>query len=345
MSENVVPPLPPAVVIHEMAYGLGAAAAVQAAANLGIADLIGDEPVGVAELAGKIGADADAMARLLRALTVHGVFRETTASTYAHTELSLLLRDDAEGSRRDMVRLAGAPWAWRLWPKLAEAVRTGTGMFEPTYGKNLWAHLAEDPSEFTLLFDRAMTAGNSLTAGPVADALDLTGVGLVADIGGGQGKLLRTVLRRHPDVAGVLFDLPSAIAEVDPELTGAGELAGRCRVVPGDCLREIPIAADVYLLKHVLHMWDDDTAVAVLRNVVTAARPGSRVVIVEQLLDRSPAARVAATIDLLMLLLTGGKERGEADFRELLDRAGLRFDGVTATGTILHLVTGTVRDA
>lgn len=338
MAEGTPAPLR----LHALAYSLGVSAAVTAAARLGLADALGERPLPVAELATAVGADTEALGQLLRALACHGVFREETDGVYAHTELSRLLRSGAPGGRRAMALLAGAPFAWRIWSRLDDAVRTGRGVFPEEYGTTLFTHLHEAEPELGALFDQAMARSGETTAVSVADTVDLTGTGVLADIGGGRGTLLRLLLERHPDMHGVLFDLEQVVAGADAALRPGGALAGRCTLTAGDCHAGIPVKADTYLLKGVVHMWNDDTALAVLRTLARGAPPGARVVLAEQVLDMTATPEIATVMNLLMLVSQGGRERTGREFRDLFERAGLEFRGITPTGSVVHLVEGTV---
>jgi len=328
----------PAVQLHALANSLGLAAALHAAVRLGVADVLGDAPLDAKELAVLVDADPDALHRLLRALAAHGVFERHGDRSYGHNDLSRPLRRDQPGSRADMVLLAGASWAWQVWPRLDEAVRTGKTVFPDLFGTDLFGYLSTVDPVGGALFDRAMSAGSDLTGRAVADTLQMTGVRRFADIGGGQGALVRQLLDAHSDVDAVLFDLPKVVAQPVPELTGRGRLADRCYIVSGDCRRAVPVSADLYLLKHVLHMWDDAEAVAVLRAVAVGADAGARVVVVEQLLDRAAHVGIAALLDLLMLLNLGGRERTEDEFAALFAEAGLEYVGSTPTATPVCLI-------
>lgn len=328
--------------LHALSYSLGLTAAVTAAARLGLADVLGEEPLSLAELAERAGAQREPLGQLMLALACHGVFRVTADGAYAHSEMSRLLRSDEPGSRRAMALLAGAPFAWRIWGRLDEAVRSGTHVFRDTYGKELFAHLHEDEPELGELFGRAMAKNGEATAAAVTRALDLAETATVADIGGGHGTLLKAVLETRPAVQGVLFDLPEVTARAHPELAGPGSLADRCRIVSGDCHQDVPVTADVYVLKGVLHMWNDDTAVEVLRRIGRHAPAGARIVVAEQILDVAESAHVASVMNLLMLVSQGGRERTTGEFEELFARAGLTFRGVTPTGSVVHLLEAVV---
>ncbi|NUR82698.1 MAG: methyltransferase [Nonomuraea sp.] len=339
MTTAPPPPFPDAAM--QIMSGMRYSAAAQAAAKLRIADALGEEPMDPGDLAKTVGADPDAFARLMRALGAIGIFTATGDGRYAHNEASRSLRSDAPDAAYQMALLAGSEWSWVVWHRLAEAVRTGDNAFVLHYGKSSHEYFTQDDTEVGLLFHRAMTAISEATNVPVLAALDLTGVKSVADVGGGQGSLLRAVLEANPDITGTLFDTDQALSEIRPELR-AGPLAGRVSVVAGDFHQEVPVSADLYLLKHVLHVWDDDTAVNILRNVTAGAPSGARVVSVEHLVADGPLLKLAAYLDLLMMLVTGGRERTEAEFAALFERAGLRMRGITKTASPERLIEATV---
>lgn len=327
--------------LRELGMSLGFAGALRAAVRLHVPDAIGDKPCTAEELAPRIGAHAGTLERLLRALSVHGVLEELDERRFGHTELSRLLREDEPGGMRFIVLWATAPWTWEAWPRLEEAVRTGENVFEPLYGRDFFGYLAEDDPEAAQTFDRAMTQSSRITSAPVADALDLTGVTGVVDIGGGQGHLLRTLMKRHPAVHGTLFDLPTVVPGA---LEGLRELerAGRCTITGGDCRETLPDGLDLYIFKNVLE-WDDESTLAALRNVVTHGGPGARVSLVQNLIEDSSEIKVTTAMDLFLLLNVGGKKHTAAGLAALFDRAGLRFDGYRPVpGTSLHVVEGGV---
>ncbi|MEV0804794.1 methyltransferase [Micromonospora sp. NPDC050200] len=328
--------------LHEMAHSLGVTAALVAAAKLGIADAIAEEPVHADDLAKRVQAHPEALRQLMRALVTRGVFEEVSDHVYGHTPLSVALRADTPGSRRPWVLLAGAAFSWQVWSKLDDAVRTGASVFPDLYGKDMFAHLSEDEPELSALFDRAAATSTAAIAEALAAALHLGSATTVADIGGGQGKLVRALLERHPDLRAVLFDTPRVLIDVDPALCGNGALAGRCSIVAGDVWQEVPVRADVYVIKGVLHMWNDDQAAAALSSIRRSAPPGARIMVIEQLVGASSAPGITTIIDLLMLATQGGKERTAREFRALFERAGLEFAGTTPTGPMNHLIEAVV---
>jgi hypothetical protein len=311
-------------------YGKEISGAVVAAAQLRLADSVEDPATEVGTLATAVQADPDALLRLMRALTMLGIFRKVGERSFAHTDLSRLLRSGAPEGFLDMVLLEGAGWSWAMSSRTAEAVRTGGAIFPAVYGKDLFTYFAEDDPVAGTMFDKAMTALNEASIPGVTEALDLTGVNTVADVGGGQGSLLRALLLANPGLHGVLLDVEHALAEAHADLR-EGDLAARCQLVVADCTQSVPTSADVYLLRHVLHMWDDDTAVQVLRNCAEHAGPGARVVVIEQLLQEDSGDPSIALLDLHMLAIGGGRTRTAGDFARLVERAGLKFQGVSGS--------------
>ncbi|MET8745875.1 methyltransferase [Streptomyces sp. NPDC004728] len=326
----------PVTALRELSLASAAPAALRAAVRTGVADALGETPVPVGELARTLQVDAAVLLRLLRNLRCYGVFDET-ADGIVHTPTSRLLREDHPQRLKYWVQWVTEPWVWELWPDLEAAVRTGRGHFEERYGEEFFAHLHKKWQDSTEVFNKSQTELSTLTSAAIAESLDLSDVKTFADVGGGRGYTLATILEANPHLHGTLVDLPAAIADPDPRLRTDGALAGRSRVVAGDCLRDIPAEADVYQFKSILE-WDDERTVTALRNAVRAGRPGSRVLIVTNLIDDSPEVRYATGIDLLFLLNTNGRRHTRQGVAELVERAGLRLEGVAPAGLLLHVV-------
>ncbi|SDW71276.1 C-methyltransferase [Amycolatopsis xylanica] len=340
--ENTETVVPEAVLrMRELAHSAVCAAAIRAAARLGVPDALGDTPATAAALASEVDADADALARLLRALSSYGVFAEEPDGRFAHTTMSRLLREDAPRGLKYNALWATEPWSWEVLPRLEEAVRTGKGVFEGLHGKQFFDYLHDGVPESAEVFDKAMTQSSLLSARAIADALDLGGVTTVADIAGGQGRVLATLLERHPSLRGILFDLPEVVAGADPRLREGGAFGGRVRLVGGDCRRSVPGDADVYLLKNILEM-DDERTVEILRTVAAAGRPGSRVVVLENLIDGSPELKFTTAMDLLLLLNVGGRKHTKDGLVALMEKAGLVVGECRAVNSYLHLFESTI---
>ncbi|MFC8518346.1 methyltransferase [Streptomyces sp. NPDC057257] len=322
--------------LRKLALAAGQAAALRAAAQLGVADALGDEPATAAQLATAVNAEPGTLDRLLRALTTHGVFA-AQGERYVHTATSRLLRTDTPRSLRDMVLWATEPWTWSVWPQLADAVRTGKGVFAEVHGKDFFTYLYEDAPDSAEVFNRAMTQASRLSSQSIAEALDIHGPVTVVDVAGGHGDLLTTILGEDSEVRGVLFDLPGALDDVDPRLREGGLFGDRASLVTGDCREAVPVAADVFILKNVLE-WDDESTVATLRNVAGAAGPGGRVVVIENLVDGSPETGFTTTMDLLLLLNVNGRKHLRQSLLRLVAEAGLVVTDVHPVGPYLHMI-------
>jgi C-methyltransferase len=331
----------PVTTLRELALAAAAPAALRAAIRIGVAEEVGDTPVPVDQLAKTLEVDAGVLERLLRNLGCYGIFADTVDGVM-HTSTSALLREDHPRSLKYWVLWVTEPWTWELWPHLEDAVRGGgQDLFEGRYGTDFFAHLHKEWPESTEVFNRSQTELSRITSATIADTLDLSDARTVADVGGGRGYNLATLLEHNPHLEGVLVDLPAAVANVDPRLRPGGALAARARVLAGDCLEKIPVEADVYIFKSILE-WDDERTVTALRNAAAAGRPGSRVLVITNLVDDSPEIRYATGIDLLFLLNTNGKRHTMKGVTRLVERAGLRLDGVSPIKPLLHLVSASI---
>ncbi|MBL1105970.1 methyltransferase [Streptomyces sp. 5-8] len=321
--------------LRELVFGAACAAAVRAAARLGVADALGDAPMTVESLAAAVRTEPKPLRRLLRALSCYGVFAERPDGTFAHTEMSRLLRVDDPNSLRDISLWCTEPWTWDAWPKLDHAVRTGRNVVEELYGKEFFDYLNEDAPESADVFNRAMTTSSEQSARDVAALLDLSGSKSVADLGGGQGHVVASLLDKYPAMRGYLLDLPRVVENALPRLREDGDLADRMCIVPGDIREAVPVEADVYIIKNILE-WDDESTARLLRNVVGAGGPGARVVVIENLVDDTPSMRFSTAMDLLLLLNVGGAKHTTDSMTGRLRAAGLEVGDVQPVNPYLH---------
>jgi C-methyltransferase len=326
---------PPPMRLRELAFGAACAAALRAAARLGVPDALGDSPMTVEDLAAAVKAEPRPLRRLLRALSCYGVFAERPDGTFAHTDMSRLLREDDPHSLRNITLWCTEPWTWDAWPMLDEAMRTGRNVVEDLYGKEFFTYLNEDAPESAAVFNRAMTTSSEQSARDVAALLDLSGSTSVADIGGGQGHVVASLLDKYPTMHGMLLDLPRVVENAVPRLREGGDLADRARVVPGDVRAAVPVKADVYIIKNILE-WDDDSTARTLRNVIEAGGPGTRVVVIENLVDDTPSMRFSTAMDLLLLLNVGGAKHTTDSMVGRLTEAGLVIDDIRPVNPYLH---------
>ncbi|WP_435131947.1 methyltransferase [Actinacidiphila sp. bgisy144] len=321
--------------LREIVFGAACAASVRAAARLGLPDALGEIPATAEELAERLDVAPEPLRRLLRALACYGVFAEAADGRFTHTGMSRLLREDTPGSLHHIALWCTEPWTWDAWPRLDDAVRSGRDVFADLYGKSFFEYLHTDAADSARVFDRAMTSSSRQAARDLAAYVDLTGVRSVVDIGGGQGLALAGLLEKAPGLHGTLLDLPDVVAHADPRLREGGALADRVRLVPGDCRTAIPVRADLYVLKNILE-WDDASTRATLRNVIAAAEPGARVLVIENLVDDSPSMRFTTAMDLLLLLNVGGAKHTRASMTALMEEAGLPVEAVRPINPHLH---------
>ncbi|WP_290062363.1 methyltransferase [Amycolatopsis solani] len=336
IQEEDIPGHDAVIGVRELALGAAGASALRAAARIGVAEALGSRPRTAADLAGELGVDPEVLGRVLRALEQYGVFARTPEG-YVHTPSSRLLREDDPRSLKFYVQWVTEPWTWELWPHLDAATRAGRGGFDERYGADFFTHLHRTWPESATVFDRAQTELSRLAADAVADALDLRGVGTLADVAGGRGYTLATLLERNPQLHGTLLDLPPVVAEADGRLRDGGPLASRARLVGGDCLEEIPVEADVYLFKNILE-WADEKSVAAVRNAARAGRGDSRFLVITNLIDGSPEIRFTTGTDLLFLLNSDGRKHTKETITKVVRDAGLRVVGMRPVNSYLHLL-------
>ncbi|MGW2234529.1 methyltransferase [Streptomyces sp. NPDC001759] len=326
---------PPSMRLRELAFGAACAAALRAAARLGVADALGDDPMAAEDLAAAVKSEPGPLRRLLRALSCYGVFAERPDGTFAHTDVSRLLREDDPHSLRAIALWCTEPWTWDAWPKLDEAVRSGRNVVQDLYGKEFFQYLNEDAPESAHVFNRAMTTSSKQSAKEVAELLDLSGSSSVADIGGGQGHVVASLLEKYPSMHGTLLDLPQVVENADPRLREGGALADRVQILGGDCRVSVPVRADTYIIKNILE-WDDESTARLLRNVRETGGPGTRVVVIENLVDDTPSMRFSTGMDLLLLLNVGGAKHTTESMVSRITAAGLVIDDISPVNPYLH---------
>ncbi|NKY89387.1 methyltransferase [Nocardia veterana] len=303
--------------------------AIHAAAALGIADELAAGPLPGPELARRVGADEDALRRLLRLLISHGVFTQRRDGRYALTPPARALRRDASASLRDAALFFGSATHRAHWTHVVDAVRSGDPVWPQLDGMTFFEYVRGD-RQFGALFDRAMTSIGSLTTEALFAAYDFGRFGTVVDVGGGEGALLAEILSRAPGTRGVLFDLPDVADSAARRFSTAG-LDDRVDITHGSFFESVPEGGDAYLLKHVLHDWPDDRAVQILRAVRAAMRPAARLVVVEIVLPQHDRPHPGKYIDLEMLINSGGRERSAEEYRKLLARGGFALTRIAET--------------
>jgi O-methyltransferase domain len=323
------------VTLDRMIEGYKDTQFVAVAARLGIADLLSDGPLTSDELADATGSNPDALYRVLRVLAVRGIFAELPGRRFAITPISDLLRKQHPASRREVAVFDAGPW-YRAYGSLGQTVATGENAFRHVHGVSLFEYLADHPDE-ARMFDRRMTTFSSVEIPQIIEAYDFSRARTVVDVGGGEGRLLSAILEAHPTLRGVIFDQPHVVGGAEHGLRERG-LADRCTIAGGNFFESVPAAADIYLLKWIIHDWEDEDAVKILANCARAMDPAGRVVLVEVVIGAANSGDDGPLLDVHMMVLPGGTERTEAEFAQLFAAAGLRLTRVIVTSGMMCLL-------
>lgn len=330
---------PAAAAVFELVNGAWVAQAIQVAAELGIADALTEEPLPLDDLADRVGADPDALRRLMRALISRGVFRQRRDGRYDLTALANALRSDARFSMYGWARVVGSPQHREHWSLLLESVKSGKAILPQLRGKEAFEYLRDEPELAKILHD-AMTTLSDLTAAAIVAGYNFGLYRTIVDVGGGQGSLLSTILAATQNTRGVLYDLPEVAAGA-PALLRQRGVGDRVRVEGGSFFDSVPSGGDAYVLKSIIHDWPDVQAVAILRNVRVAAGADAMVLLVEMVLPEHDRDFAGKWVDLEMLLQANGRERAPAEYRDLLRQAGFRMTRVVQTASPFSVVEAT----
>jgi hypothetical protein len=328
---------PPQAQLGQMITGYWTSQAIYAAAKFGIADLLSRGPRPIDELAGATGTKPELLYRLLRALASIGIFAEEHGKRFALTPLAELLRSDVPGSQRSMALMMGDDH-YRAWGNLVDTIRTGDNAYEKIFGKPIFDDLAEHP-EKARIFDDAMTGIHGRETGAIVQAYDFSGIAVMADIGGGNGSKITAILQKYTDMRGILFDLPHVIERARTHIEAAG-LGDRCRLVSGDFFQSVPGGADTYLMRHIIHDWDDEKSLVILRNCHAVMSAGSKLLLVESVIPPGNGPFMGKFLDLTMMLIPGGKERTEEEYRQLYERAGFELVRIVPTRCDVSVIEG-----
>lgn len=330
-------PRPPQQQLAQMLTGYWVSQALYVAAKLGLADLLKDGSRTADDLAAATQAHPRSLYRLLRALASVGVFTEGDDGRFSLTAVADCLRRDVPGSQWALAVMAGEEH-YAAYGELLHSIRTGTTGFEKVYGAPIFDFLSKRPEQ-ARIFDRAMESVHGRETGAMIDAYDFAGVGVLADVGGGNGSVLTAVLKNYPAMRGLLYDLPGVAERARANIEAAG-LADRCQVISGSFFESVPTAADAYLLRHIIHDWDDEKAAAILRNVHRAMGAGGKLLVIEIVVPPGNEPSFGKLMDLTMLVIPGGEERTAEEYRRLYEAAGFRLTRIVPTSTEVCVIEG-----
>jgi hypothetical protein len=332
-STNGAPALPPPIVLNTMMAGYWISRAIYAAAALGVADRLAAGPSRVGDLAKAIGAHEESLYRLLRALASVGVFTETEPRKFALTPMAGCLQT-GPGSLRSLSMFDHLQYV--AFEDIVHSVKTGKTAFEHRHGQGLFEYLEKHPED-ARTFDEGMSGFVNNNAAAVVASYDFSGFGTIVDVGGGLGLLLGMILKANLKARGVLLDLPHVADRAKKSIADAG-LSPRCEVVGGDFFKSVPSNGDAYLMASILHDWDDDRSVAILKACRQAAPKTAKVLLVEMVIPPGDSPFFGKLLDLNMLVVLGGRERTEAEYRDLLSAGGFQLTRIVATPALASVV-------
>lgn len=328
---------PPQAQLLQMIAGKATTQLIFVAAKLGIADVLNDRPKSIDDLADATGTHAPTLYRVLRALAGLGVFVETDPRYFALTPMGELLQTDTTGSLRDFAILFGSDWHNSAWSTLLHSVRTGEPALDHTVGMELFEYLHAHPEKFEV-FNNAMTALSRQDAVAISHAYDFSNFDTIVDVGGGHGLLLAEILKANPATHGVLLEVPQVAEGARATMEEAGVL-DRCVIVEGDFFERVPEGADAYILKLIIHDWDDEQARRILENCRAAMPADGTLLVANAVIPPGNDPYIGKLVDIEMLVMTpGGRERTEAEFEQLLAEAGFELTRTIPTPSYLYIL-------
>ncbi|MDQ2973775.1 MAG: acetylserotonin O-methyltransferase [Acidobacteriota bacterium] len=330
--------VPPSVAMLQMISGFWISRAIYIVAKLGLADHLRDGHKTADELAAVTGTHAPSLYRVLRALASVGVFAEDAKRAFALTPLSETLCTDAPGSLRAFATVELGEEHYPAWGELLHSVKTGEIAFDHAFGMPVWKFFEQNP-ENAKTFNDAMTGMTLAVNDAVLNSYDLSSISKIVDVGGGHGSLIASILKANPQMKGVLFDAPSVAEGAQGRIEVEG-IADRCEVVAGDFFQSVPGGGDAYILKWIIHDWDDERSNTILRNCHRAMTENGKLLLVEAVVPRGSEPHFSKFIDLNMLVMTGGRERTENEYRMLLETSGFKLTSIIPTESPMSVIEG-----
>lgn len=328
--------VPSAVAVFEKAQGFWISKAIGVACDFGIADYLLSGSKSIEEIAREVNADEKALYRLLRALSSEGIFKEEQGKVFSNTPLSKALAD-TPGSMKNMIRHQLNQTNWEIIGQLGYSIKTGNCSSKEILGTDIFTHLKKNP-EKNEMYNLAMSETSALASAAFLAAYSFNKSGVIVDIGGGEGYLLAAILQKHPHLKGVLFDLPHVVINADYTFQKTG-LLERLSIVGGSFFETIPVNGDIYIMKNILHAFDDLTAIAILRNINNQIQIGTKLLLMEAVIEKNNRPAYGKLFDLQMLIGTdGGKERTLEEFETILKTSGYNLNKVIPTVSPFSIV-------
>ena len=331
-------PLPETLL--QMLSGMWVSQSIYVAAKLGIADLLKQGAKTSEQLANDTDVDAQSLYRVLRALSSIGIFAEGENRLFELTPLATYLQSDSPSSMRAIAIMFGSEdWRWQTWGNILYSVKTGKSAFEHTKGIPIFNYFSQNP-EAAEIFNASMTSFSTIHNAAIAASYDFSSIKTLVDVGGGHGGFLSAILKANPMMKGILYDLPPVIEGARQHLEVAG-LQERCLEIQGNFFESVPSGGDAYMLKNIIHDWNDESAIAILKNCHRAMPDNGKLLLVETVIPSGNEPSVGKFVDIEMLLMTsGGRERTEAEFQNLFRAAGFKLTSITPTQSPLSVIEG-----
>jgi len=329
---------PPAEQIFQLVLGYMPAMALNIVARLGVADQIEKEPKAIADLAKAAGVHENALYRLMRALASVGVFHEATGRRFEHTPGSELLRQDHPASIRPMTVWMSDPFHFRCYADLMNSIQTGQPSAEKTLGQPVFEYFRDNADE-SEVFNDAMVSFTNFSIPAILEAYDFSGIQKLVDVGGGHGSVVGRILQKYSSMRGILYDLDHVVAGAKGLLSSLG-VADRCDVVAGNFFDSVPTGGDAYIMKHIIHDWDDDKCRIILGHIRQAlsGRSNGQLLLLESIVPGLNEPAMSKWIDLEMMIFPGGRERTEEEFQKLFASAGFKLARITPTKSPLAVI-------
>jgi O-methyltransferase domain/Dimerisation domain len=336
-TRNPTTAVPLPETLMQMITGAWVSQAIYVAAKLKIADFLKDGAKSSEELATLTQVDANSLYRILRALSSMGIFSEGDNRHFELTPMAEYLRSDIPESLNAVaVMMGGEPWHWQPWGEILYSVKTGKSAFEKVFEMPVFPYLGQNP-EVAAIFDACMTSFTTRDSIEIVANYDFSSINTLVDVGGGHGKLLANILESNPSLQGILYDLPAVVAGASQHLD---KFSNRTSLVSGSFFESVP-SGDAYMMKHIIHDWDDEKAIAILKNCHQVMPENGKLLVIEDVLPPANQPSMGKLLDLEMLLMTnGGRERTETEFRELFAAAGFKLTRIVPAGMAANVIEG-----
>lgn len=323
--------------LDQMITGYWVSQSIYAAAKLGIADLLVAGPQTAELLADATKTNGGALYRLLRALASIGIFSENEQHEFTLTPMAEFLRSDVPGSKRALAMMSGDE-QFQAWSEILYSIKTGKTSFDKVFEKPIFEYLSDNP-EKGQIFDQAMTGIHGRETGDILNAYDFSVIHTLMDVGGGNGSNIVNLLQNYPEMKGILFDLPQVVERAQPHIEQAG-LQDRCQLIGGSFFESVPAGADAIFLRHIIHDWDDEKSLTILRHCHAVMSENSRLLVVESVIPEGNDPFPGKFLDLVMLMIPGGKERTAEEYEALFEQAGFELTRIIPTESALSIIEG-----